>query len=223
MSPTRRLRGIAAYSAVALASAGLAGSTLAADECTDAECLAEQAMSQFATEGLEGLMAGDGTLEFVRQMLEAQGLPQETIDQTMAIYEQMGYLGGGGGAGKVNGFEDLIEAFGGEDIPEGAMLKIEDAYAKLGIDPEDLFAGLELDEMAFPKVEDAEGDAFEKLEIDYGKPLDEAFIKFEADPELLDDLGGALGVAEAALTQAAAEGDIDPATLEAILGMLSDK
>ena len=219
MSPSRRLRSIAAYSAAAIATAGLAGSSLAADECTDAECLSERGMSLLAP---DGLMAGGMNLEFMRQMLEAQGMPQESVDQMMAFYElALTPGGGGGGGGKANSLQEMIQLFGGDEIPDEAMIKITDAYAQLGIDPDDLFAKLEVDAQAFPKVEDPGVAAFPKVEDVLGAPLDEAFIKYGLDGDTIDDLGGALGVVEAALAQAAAEGDIDQATLEAVLEMLS--
>jgi hypothetical protein len=111
----------------------------------------------------------------MRQMMEAQGVPQETIDETMALYEQL---------------------YGGS---------MEDAFAQLGIDAS-----------AFPKVEDADGVAFPKLE----DPGGDAFMKLVLDENVLESLGGALPVAAAALSQAVADGDLDQATLEAILKLL---
>jgi hypothetical protein len=139
----------------------------------------------------------------------------------MALYEQMLGLGGGGGGGKVSDIGDLIAAFGGEEIPEEALIKMEELYAELGIDAEALFGGVD-PESAFIKMEDLEEGLIKWIEPTSGD-LDEAFAKVEFDEGVLDKLGGPLSVAEAALAQAAADGDIDQATLEAILGMLPDE
>jgi hypothetical protein len=191
------MRGIAAYSAAALATAGLAAPAIGADECTDPECLTEQALTELASQGVGGLLSGDGSLEFIRQMMEAQGVPQETIDETMAMYEQF-YGGGAGDAGSLAG---MIELFGADELPE------------------DAFAGLDIDASAFPNLEDPDGVEFVKV-VDAGQ---DAFIKFGLDENVLESLGGALPVAAAALAQAASDGDIDQATLEAILKLLPDE
>ncbi len=231
MSPTRRLRGVAAFSAAALATAGLAGPAAAAEEeCVDIECLTDQIGSPFGPEGLEGLLGGGPSLEFLRQMMEAQGLPRETIDQAMAIYEQMGLLGEGGelipelsGASKIETDElsvvinheeqydgvlrELLAAYGGADIPEEVLVQLEAMYGDLDL----LTPGQDLNDL-FAKA--TPGD-------DQTNELADLFIKVEfAEDASFLKLGGPLTVAEMALAQAAANGDIDRATLETMFETL---
>jgi microcystin-dependent protein len=107
VSTSRRLRGVAAISAVILAVAGLAVSISATDECTDAECLfTEDGGLDFLRPILEAqgcdILTEEGGLDFLMPMLEAQGLPRESVDQLRAMYEQMAQICGDDGAGKVS-------------------------------------------------------------------------------------------------------------------------
>lgn len=114
------MHGIAALSAAALTAAGLAGPAVGADECTDEECLTENV-----------------TLNFIQQAMEAQGVPQATIDQVMPIIKQMGLMDGG--AGNFGDLQQLMMAFGAEGFPEQALAQLE------GADFEDLLTKGEVD------------------------------------------------------------------------------
>ena len=146
---------------------------------------------------------------------------------------------------------DLVKAFGGEEIPEDALIKIDAMYEQLGMenpaeaflklgemgagDPEDALAKLtEFYEQlgmgdlgaAFLKLDDAEG-LFWKLEID-GEPLEEAFIKIDGiDGESLEEafikIDAAMPAIEEALNKLGASEDIDPALIKMMLEMLPEE
>ena len=280
MSPIRRLRGVAALSAAALATTGVAGHAIGADEdCDDPFCKAVIGVDSI-TDGGDGA-AGGIDLGMLRSLLEQQGVPDEVIEQTLTFYSQID-----GGAPDVRA---MIEAFSGEQIPEEALLKIEGMFdegalgedaidpALIKIDPsflkiEDAFEkvtpfydedgalflkiegidgeALGEDGELFLKIEgidgEADGDVMVKVEGVDGTIDEEAFLKIEGidgeadggelflkiegidgEARLTEDallkLGGALTVAEAALAQAVADGDLSPETLDAILRMLPDE
>ena len=218
MSPTRRLEGIAALSAAALATTGLAGSALAADQDETDDCAFPDVCLD---SGTAGPLSGALDTEFVRQMLKAQGLPAESIDQVLAFYTSM--LSGGDGA--TPDMAALMAAFGGGggELSDDVMAKIEASYAELGLDPAALFNKIDdpADPGAMLKMDDpAVADSMMKVTFD----------ELGADPSSLFEKitpylepGGALNIAEDALVQAAADGDIDEATLQAILDLLPDE
>jgi hypothetical protein len=216
MSPTRRLEGIAALSAAALATTGLAGAALAADQDETDDCAFPDVCMDT---GMEGSLGGAMDTEFMRQMLKAQGLPDESIDQVLAFYASM--LGGGDGA--TPDMAALMAAFGGGDLPDDVLAKVEASYAELGLDPGALFPKVEdpADPEAMLKMGDTElADSMMKVTFDeLGSDPSALFEKIT--PYL--EPGVALGLAEDALAQAAAEGDIDEATLQAILDLLPDE
>jgi hypothetical protein len=231
--PRRRLTGIAALSAAALATASTALPGIAADDCVDDECLPNATSAEGAS------------LDFLKQMLESQGLPPETIDQTLALYEQIGLFESDGdlfwkveegeaapkpligetekndGAGSGSGLREMIAAFGGEGIPEETLALIEEMYAQgnflsPGQDLNDLFAEGDvfnkLTDLAFPKVEDA---AFPKVEDAFlDDALGEAFLKLEGiDGETLESM----------LLQFLDPEDVDPAMIKMILDQLPEE
>ncbi|MEA2026306.1 MAG: hypothetical protein U9O18_06415, partial [Chloroflexota bacterium] len=134
---------------------------------------------------------------------------------------------------------DLVKAFGGEEIPEGALIKIEAMYEQLGMedpaaaflklgdigtgDPEEALAKLtEFYEQlgmgdlggAFLKLGDAEG-SFAKIEVGELAPED-AMVKIDGvDGESLEEaflkIDAAMPAIEEALNRIGASEDIDPA------------
>jgi hypothetical protein len=223
--PRRRLTGIAALSAAALATASTAVPGIAADDCVDDECLPNATSAEGAS------------LDFLKQMLESQGLPPETIDQTLALYEQIGLFESDGdlfwkveegeaapkpligetekndGAGSGSGLREMIAAFGGEGIPEETLALIEEMYAQgnflsPGQDLNDLFTEGE----ALNKLTDL---AFPKVESgELEDTLAEAFLKFgDIDPAMLESM----------LLQFVDPEDIDPAMIKMILDQLPEE
>lgn len=203
MSPRRRLTGIAAMSAVTLATAGIAGATVAADE-------------------------SDGVAE-LRALIEAFGggeVPDEALTQMLAMYEAMGM-----DPAAIFGMADpeLLAALGSSGL---AFPKVEDAGESDELDPQaDLFAkmfadaaggeGIDedaflklilgemgLDDAAFPKLEDQ---VFPKVEIEDADGA--AFLKLESSLADVQD----------ALAAAATQGDIDAATYQQILELLAQE
>lgn len=122
------MRGVAAYSAAALATVALAAPAISNDECTDAECLTEA--------GTAGLVDGSAGLQVIRQVMEARGLPQETIDQTMASLEQPG--DGTGDAGLLGRISLML---GADALSEDEREVLLEVYAELGIGSADLLGG----------------------------------------------------------------------------------
>jgi len=141
---------------------------------------------------------------------------------------------------------DLLQAFGGDEIPEDALIKLADVYEQLGVvDLADAFAKVEYDgsnpEEAFAKLTDVYeqlgmvdlADAFAKVEYDGSNP-EEAFPKVEIDlGELkgLEDLFLKLGTAdtqdalpmiEEVLLALGDSGEVDPAMLEMFLAMFAE-
>ena len=107
MSTSRRLRGVAAISAVILAAAGLAGSISATDECADEECPpTEDGSLDYLKPILEAygcdLLTDNASLDLLKPMLETQSLDPETKDELEALYEQIDQICGGGEAAKVS-------------------------------------------------------------------------------------------------------------------------
>jgi len=145
---------------------------------------------------------------------------------------------------------DLVKAFGGEEIPEDALIKIDAMYEQLGMEnPAEAFLKLgdigagdseealaKLSEFyerlgvgdlgaAFLKLGDAEG-LFWKIED--AESLEEAFIKIDGiDGESLEEafikIDAAMPAIEEALTKLGASEDIDPALIKMMLEMLPEE
>jgi len=108
---------------------------------------------------------------------------------------------------------DLLQAFGGDEIPEDALIKLADVYEQLGVvDLADAFAKVEYDgsnpEEACPKVE-----------IDLGelKGLEDLFLKLGTA-----DTQDALPMIEEVLLALGDSGEVDPAMLEMFLAMFAE-
>ena len=207
MSPRRRLTGIAALSAVTLATAGVAAAAAAADD---------------EPEGLAQL----------RSLIEAFGgeeVPDEALVQILGMYEAMGI-----DPATVLGVADptsLVEVMSGGEVDESAFLKLFLGGAGSdGSDPQtDVFAKLMADAMS---GEEIDGAAFLKLMLGEEGLDDDAFLKIgdlavpdaeTADDEVFHKITSPIANVEAALAEAAAQGDIDPATLQAILELLPEE
>jgi hypothetical protein len=108
---------------------------------------------------------------------------------------------------------DLLQAFGGDGVPEDALIKLADVYEQLEmVDLADAFAKVEYDgsnpEEAFPKVE-----------IDLGelKGLEDLFLKLGTA-----DTQDALPMIEEVLLALGDSGEVDPAMLEMFLDMFAE-
>lgn len=190
-------------SAVALATAGIAGGTAAADE----------------PEGLEEL----------RALMEAFGggdVSDEALVQMLSMYEAMGV-----DPAVIFGMADpaMLAALAGADgeIDGSAFIEYVLEGAGDGTDDASAFYKVLIDGMddgAFPKLTDELFQKYLASGVDDEallEPDDAAFPRLDdlAFPKVEDSIANV----QAALAQAAAQGDIDPATLEAILELLPEE
>ena len=179
MSRTRRLRGVAALSAATLATAGLAGPAIAADECVDEGC----ADGQFSLNDLVKAFGGEE-------------IPEDALAKIEFVYEQLGMENPPAAFLKMGDWD-------GED-PGAAFAELASLYELLGIEALSEFAP----EDAFPKLKDA----FIKVDGIDGDSLEGAFLKIDA----------AMPVIEEALIKLGASEEIDPAMLKLVLEMLPE-
>jgi hypothetical protein len=154
------------------------------------------------------LLTENISLNFIAQMLETQGMLPEQVEQILAMYEQMGLVGGGGGAGKVNAPGDA-----GDLLAENVTLNfITEMLEAQGMSSEQVGQILGLSG-AFGTLTDEEGKAVvinHEEQYDPTDPAEPSLPRFE-EP---------LSVLEAAALQAFADGDIDKPTLDALMEVL---
>jgi len=152
------------------------------------------------------LLTENVTLNFVAEMLEAQGMSSE---QVLAMYEQMDLVGGGGGgAGKVDAPGDA-----GDLLTENVTLNfVAEMLEAQGMSSEQVEQVLAMSG-AFGTLTDEEGKAVvinHEEQYDPADPAEPSLPRFE-EP---------LTVLEAAALQAFADGDIDKPTLDALMEVL---
>ena len=174
------------------------------------------------------LLAENVSLNFMVQMLEAQGLSSEQIEQVMSMYEQMAHLGGGGGAGKVNASGDDVDL-----VTENVSLNfITEMLEAQGL-PEEAIDQLMILGLSggFGTLTDEEGKAAvinheEQYVSGAGGGLT---LEALEDPTIQDAAAvDPAGTVEAAVAAAAAQRGIDPNMLEQlkledILGLLAEE
>ena len=155
------------------------------------------------------LLTENVTLNFVTEMLKAQGMSSEQVEQILAMYEQMDLVGGGGGgAGKVNAPGDP-----GDFLTENVTLNfVAEMLEAQGMSSEQVEQVLAMSG-AFGTLTDEEGKAVvinHEEQYDPADPAEPSLPRFE-EP---------LTVLEAAALQAFADGDIDKPTLDALMEVL---
>jgi hypothetical protein len=186
---------------------------------------------------------------FIEDILKAQGVSPEQIEQLLAMYEQVAVLGGGGGAGKVstasgddavrteditlNFIEDILKAQGMAPAEVEQLLAMYEQMGLVGEDGELMPEGLPLDFLE-QMLGGEQSDTVGGLTLEAIPDTDDevsVVVNHEEqyDPDVLRGLAVAdpAGTVEAAVAAAAAQRGIDPAalqqmTLEDILGLLAE-
>jgi hypothetical protein len=154
----------------------------------------EQMAELFADAGLGDLLTENISLDFLTEMLEAQGFPEEAIDQLLTL----GLSGGFGTLADEDGIGLLRQMMLAQGVSEETV---------------DQLMGLS---GGFGTLTDEDGKAVVINHEEQYVPTDpvEASLPRFEDP---------LGVLEAAAIQAFAEGDIDKPTLDALMGLLAKR
>lgn len=229
MAPTRRLRGIAALSAGALATVGLSSGVTAADECTDEACDDSAVSITELIKAFGGSEISDAELEQMESFFKvimgpgAQGneFSPESVSQLLELYCQMGIDIPAEAFIKIPTFsEDLSNDALAQSLTEDAMAKLAATYEQLGIDiPAEALADME--ELLIKFDTDPAGVAA----IDGFSDTEDALTKviFDKSSPLLIDVDDVLPLIEEALLKRADSGQTDTASVRAILEMLAQE
>jgi hypothetical protein len=201
----RRLRGIAALSAGALATVGLASGVGAADECADDACAA-------SSTGLTELIKAFG----------GDAISAEDIERIEAFYKVTDI------DNPADAFTKLAPLFENSDaLPEDAMLELLAVYREMGIEiPADALGGLEglaeMDELFLKNETEASSGGADSLNGEAGVDFEEYKVTYDETPPQLIDVEDANSLIAEALLKKADSGQVDAATVKALLEELSE-